>query len=116
MASRRITQEPARRRRKPPTTSEANEQQMIGLAMDLAQRQLIDGSASSQVITHYLRLGSTREYLEQERLRHENALTQERIRSAQEAERREATYEEAIRALRTYRGDELPNEEEFDAA
>ena len=45
---------------------EAREQQLVAMATDLAEKQLRDGTASSQVITHYLKLGSTRERLEQE--------------------------------------------------
>ena len=54
------------RRRPPATTPEARENQMIALAVDLAERQLLEGTASSQVITHYLKLGSTKERIEKE--------------------------------------------------
>lgn len=94
----------------PATSLEARENQLILLATDLAERQLRDGSASSQVIAHYLKLGSTRERLEQERIRHENELASaksERIRSDKHSEE---LLQEAITAFRSYRGHD---EEEY---
>jgi hypothetical protein len=58
-----------RPQRRPAMTEEGRESQMVSLAMDLAETQIVDGTASAQVITHYLKLGSSREKLEQERLR-----------------------------------------------
>ena len=48
------------RKIRPALTPEARENQMISLAVDLAEKQLMEGTASSQVITHYLKLGSTK--------------------------------------------------------
>jgi hypothetical protein len=81
---------------------------MVSLAHDLAERQIREGSASSQVITHFLKLGSTRERLEQERLAHENELTRVKIESLESQQRMEELYGEAIRAMRSYIGDEAP--------
>ena len=52
--------------RRPALTPEARENQLISLAVDLAEKQLQEGTASSQVITHYLKLGSTKERIEKE--------------------------------------------------
>jgi hypothetical protein len=102
-------------RRKPATTLEGREQQLVADAVDLAERQLQAGTASSQVITHFLKLGSTREVLEQERLAHENELTQVKIDAIQSAQRMEELYKEALDAMRSYRGDAPPPpESEFD--
>lgn len=60
------------RKIRPAMTPKARENQMIALAMDAAERQLLDGSASSQVITHFLKLGTERERLEREKLEKEN--------------------------------------------
>jgi hypothetical protein len=54
-------------RRRPATTPEARENQLISQAVDLAEKQMLEGSASAQVISHFLKLGSSREKLEQER-------------------------------------------------
>jgi hypothetical protein len=73
--------------------------------MDLAERQIIEGTASSQVITHFLKLGSTREQLEQERLQHENELTRVKIEAIESQKRVEELYMEALKAMRSYAGD-----------
>jgi hypothetical protein len=65
---------------RPATTPEGRENQLIAAAVNLAERQLRDGTAAAQVITHYLKLGSTRESLEQEKLRKENDLLEARHR------------------------------------
>lgn len=80
--------------------------------MDLASRQIQDGSASSQVITHYLKLGSSRERLEQERLHNENILLEAKKTALESAARIEELYTNAIRAMRSYAGDEEPEEDE----
>ena len=59
---------------RPALSPEARENQMISLAVDLAERQLQDGTASSQVITHYLKLGSTKERIEKEILEKQKEL------------------------------------------
>lgn len=89
---------------RPALTPEARENQMISLAVDLAERQLQEGTASSQVITHYLKLGSTRERLERERLEEENKLLKARTEQIQSMKRVEELYEEAIKAMRNYGG------------
>lgn len=92
------------RRRPPATTPESREMQLIAAAVDLAEQQILSGKASSQVITHYLKLGTTRERLEQERLRHENLLTQAKIDSMASAARVEELYANALAAMRSYAG------------
>jgi len=78
---------------------------MVSLAHDLAEEQIRNGTASSQVITHFLKLGSSREVLEQERLAHENELTRVKIESLEAQQRIEELYGEAIKAMRSYSGD-----------
>ena len=62
------------KRTRPALTPEARENQLIAMAVDLAEKQLLEGTASSQVITHYLKLGSSRDRLEREKLQEENKL------------------------------------------
>ena len=89
---------------RPAITPEARENQMISLAVDLAERQLQEGTASSQVITHYLKLGSMRERLEREKLEEENKRLKARTEQIQSMKRIEELYEEAIKAMRNYGG------------
>lgn len=91
-------------RRPPATTPEARENQLISLAVDLAEKQLSEGTASSQVITHYLRLGTTKERLEKEKLEKENELLKAKTEAIQSAKKVEELYEQALNAMKTYSG------------
>lgn len=93
-----------RRVRRPATTPEGRENQLISLAVDLAERQLADGSASSQVITHFLKLASTREKLEQQRLQRENLLLSAKVEQITSGKIMEELYKKAIDAMKTYTG------------
>jgi len=86
---------------------------VISAAIDLAERQIQDGTASAQIITHYLKLGSTRELLEKERLRKENLLLEAKIANMETAKNIERLYEEAIKAMRGYAGQDV-EEPEYD--
>lgn len=114
-ATRKAANESSKPRRPPATTPEARENQLIALAVDLAERQIEEGSASSQVITHYLKLGTTRERLEQERLRSENELLKARIESLASGVRVEELYGKAIKAMATYAGrDDVEMDDEYE--
>lgn len=95
--------EPAKTMR-PALTPEAREKQLISLANDLAEKQLREGTASSQVITHYLKLGSTKERLEKEKLEEENKLLKAKTEALQSAKRVEELYADAIAAMKRYSG------------
>lgn len=105
MPSRRRHLKVAESRRKPATTPEGRENEMVSAAIDLAEDQILSGTASSQVITHFLKLGSTRERLEQQRLEHENELTRVKIEALESQKRVEELYIEALTAMRSYSGD-----------
>ncbi len=98
---------------RPAETVEGRENQLVALAVNLAEQQLRDGTASSQVITHYLKLGTTREQLEQEKLRSENRLSERKIEALESAQRIEALYAEALTAMRSYQGQQ-PQEDDYD--
>lgn len=98
-------------RRRPALTPEARENQMIALAVDLAEKQLMEGTASSQVITHYLKLGSTKERIEKEILEKQKELISAKTESLQSAKRVEELYTEAINAMRRYSGSNDEDEE-----
>ena len=93
---------PSRLRRAPATSPEARENQLIAAAVDLAEKQILEGTASSQVLTHYLKLATTREQLEKEKIRNENELLKAKVDSIKSAERMEQLYENAIEAMRGY--------------
>ena len=100
-------------RRQPAVTEEGREGQLVNLAIDLAEKQLQAGTASSQVITHYLKLGSTREKLEQERLYRENELLNSKVEMMASAKRVEELYAEALNAMRNYAG-QIADETDYD--
>lgn len=105
MASQRNEPQAKRKTRRPPaTTPEAREQQLIALAVDEAERQMRVGEASSQVITHFLKLGSSREQKEQRRMELEAELLVKKVDAMDSAKRVEELYDEAIRAMRNYGG------------
>lgn len=94
----------SKRRGRPATTLESRENQMIALAVDLAEKQLAEGTASSQVITHYLKLGTTKERLEKEKLERENELLRAKTENLQSVKRIEELYQNALNAMRNYSG------------
>lgn len=106
----KVKQASSTKKMRPAFTPEARENQMIALAVDLAEQQLRDGTASSQVITHYLKLGSTREKLERERLIEENKLLKAKTENLQSMKKVEELYAEALRAMRNYGGQGEPDE------
>ena len=99
---------------RPALSPEARENQLIFLATDLAEQQLRDGTASSQVITHYLKLGSTRERLERERLAEENKLLKAKTEALQSQKRTEELFAEAIKAFGVYSGKSVAEEDDYD--
>ena len=100
-------------RRPPATTPEQRERQLIAQATDLAEKQMRQGSASPTIITHYLKLGSTREKLERERLERENDLLRAKVEQLASAKNIEQLYDEAIKAMRAYSGQEM-EEDDYD--
>ena len=113
MVSRRRTDpEPKPSRRRPATTPEGRENQLVNLAVELAEKQLREGTASAQVISHYLKSGSTRERLEKERLEAENELLRVKIETMASAKRIEELYSTAIDAMRSYAGHEPVNDQD----
>lgn len=101
---------------RPALTLESNENNLIYLATKLAEKQLSEGTASSQVITHYLKLGTVRAQLEKEKLERENELLKAKTEAIKSAEKSEELFAEAIRAMRTYSGvkkdeDEIDDED-----
>lgn len=105
MVARRVTKETERQRR-PATTPEGRENQLTAQAYDLAERQIQEGTASAQVISHFLKLGSTRERLEQQRIAHENELLKAKRDAIESQKDVLALYKEALSAMRDYAGED----------
>lgn len=90
--------------RAPGATLENVEGRMISLTMRLAEKQLKDGTASSQVMTHFLKLGSSINQLEKEKLKGENHLMKVKAENLQSQKEIKTLYAEAMAAFRTYSG------------
>ena len=101
---RKAKQSESSRMMRPALTPEARENQLVSLAVDLAEKQLREGTASSQVITHYLKLGSTKERIEKEILEKQKELISAKTEALQSAKRIEELYDDAIKAMRNYGG------------
>lgn len=94
------------KRVRPALTPETRENQLIAAAVNLAEKQLLEGTASSQVITHYLKLGSSKEKLEKEKLERENELLRAKTEALQSAPRLEELCNNAIEAMKRYNGND----------
>ena len=92
------------KRMAPPLTLEGQESRMVSAAMDLAYKQIMEGTASSQVITHFLKIGSVREQMERERLEEENKLLRAKTKALEEQADRKELYAAAIKAFQVYSG------------
>lgn len=95
---------PKKPRGRPATNPEDRENQLIALAINAAEKQLREGTASSQVITHFLKLGSTKERLEKEILEKQKDLIAAKTDAINSAKRIEELYTNALSAMRRYSG------------
>ena len=89
---------------RPALSPEARENQLIALAVDLAEKQLIEGTASSQVITHYLKLGTTKEKIEREIMEKQKELLEAKAENLRSAKKVEELYINALNAMKNYSG------------
>lgn len=89
---------------RPATTPEAREKQLEALAMDLAEKQLREGTASSSVVTHFLKLASTRDEIEKDLLLSKAKLTKAKADDITSSKRNEAIAEQALDAMKSYGG------------
>lgn len=98
---------------RPALTPEARENQLISMAYDLVEKRLLEGTASSQETTHFLKLGSTKERKEKEKLQEEITLLKAKTENLKSVKRTEELMEEAIRAMRMYSGQGREKDEEY---
>lgn len=109
-----VSTETELRKIRPALTPEARENQMIALAVDLVEQRLLDGTASSQETTHFLKLGSMKNRLEMEKLQEENRLLKAKTEALQSAKRVEELYADAIKAMQRYSGQGDSEDEEYE--
>lgn len=95
-----------KKRRPPARSPEARENQLIAAAVDLAEKQIAEGTASSQVLTHFLKLGSTKERIEKEILESQKELIRAKTEALKSAKRIEELYENALGAMKKYSGND----------
>jgi hypothetical protein len=106
MPKQKISNTERHRKMPPARTPEARENQMISLAIELAEKQLMEGTASSQVITHFLKLGSTKEKIEKEILEKQKDLITAKTEALQSHKKIEELYGDALNAMRRYSGNQ----------
>ena len=97
---------PPKRRLNPATTLEDRENQLIALAYDVAEERLRNGTATSQEVTHFLKLGSTKDRVEKEILERQKELITAKTEALQSQKRLEEMFTNAMAAFRTYSGSE----------
>lgn len=102
------------RRIRPGLTPESREDQLVALAINLAEEQLMSGTASSQVISHFLKIGSTKERIEKEILKEQKDLIKAKTEALKSEKRVEELYSEALNAMRRYAGQDVMSDEDKD--
>lgn len=112
MAKAKVSSSNSTRKIRPALTPEARENQLISLAIDLVEQRLLDGTASSQETTHFLKLGSSKAVLEREKLLEENKLLRAKTEALEADKQSHADYQEVLRALSSYKGMGDPDEYE----
>ena len=105
-----ISTEKSVKKIRPALTPEARENQLIALATDLVEQRLLDGTASSQETTYFLKQGSMKTKLEMEKLKEENALLKAKTENLQSQKRVEELYMEALNAMKSYAGQGEPDD------
>jgi hypothetical protein len=93
---------PETKSQKPATTPEAREQQLVNLAVNLAEQQLIDGTAAPSVINHFLKMASTRETIEREMLEKQKTLIEAKANSITQGKEAQKLAADAIEAMKNY--------------
>ena len=98
---------------RPALLPEAREAQKIAMAMDVAEERLRNGTASSQEVVHFLKLGTSRAELEKEKLKKENKVLEAKAKAYESSEEIKTLYENALKAMRNYSVAGEPDEDEY---
>lgn len=96
--------------RRPPADPEVREKQLVSRAMDLAEQRILDGTASSQEILYFLKLGSAKHQAELDKLREENTLLRAKTEHLEASKVSSEMFDAAIKAMRNYQGQGEPDE------
>lgn len=112
MARRMDDDHRAPRRRSPAKSPEERESMLVSMSMDRIEQQIADGTVSSQVLTHFAKLGSSREKLEQERLRNENEVLRKKVETMEAAVDLKNLMEDALSAFKGYQGNSSADDED----
>lgn len=107
-------QEPFERKIRPALDPEARQNQLISLAVDRVEQRLLEGTATSQEIVHFLRLATTKEQLEIEKLKKENELLKAKTEAIQSAKNAEELFANALAAMKSYGGGFSGEEDEYE--
>lgn len=102
----------SQKRMRPALTPESRENQLVSLAMDLVEKRLLEGTASSQETTHFLKIASTKERLEMKILEKQEKLIEAKTKSLESTQRIEELYANALKAMQNYSGQGSDNEEQ----
>lgn len=113
MSNPKRTEELPKRRRPPGKTLEARENQLIALAFDLAEKQLSEGTASSQVITEFLKRGSAKDRIERDILTEQRSLIKAKTENLKSVKKVEELYANALNAMRSYSGQEREDVDDY---
>lgn len=96
----------------PVLTVEGRENQLIAAAYDLAEKRILEGTASSQELTYFLKMGSSKTRLENDKLREEVTHLRAKTEALQAQVNNEALLDKALKAFRSYRGEDVDEEED----
>ena len=114
MAKRKATEPAEQPKSLPPVlTVEGRENQLVAAAYDLAEQRILNGTASSQELTYFLKIGSSRTALENEKLKGENKLLRAKTEALQAQISNEALLDKALKAFRSYRGEDEDEDDEY---
>lgn len=113
MAKATVSSSKSKPKMRPALSPEARENQLIALAMDVAEERLRNGTASSQEVVHFLKLGTSRAELEKEKLKRENKVLEAKAKAYESSEEIKTLYENALKAMRNYSGAGEPDEYEY---
>ena len=114
MATKKRPESPESKKRKNElaTTPEGREAQLIAAAVDLAEKRILDGTASNQLLIHFLKRADPKEKIEKEILERQKDLIVAKTENLESQKRTEELYQKAIDAMRIYNGQSvLPDEE-----
>lgn len=99
------------RKMRPALTPEARENQLISLATDLVEKRLLEGTASSQETTHFLKLATAKARLEKEILEKQKELIVAKTENLQSQKKTEEMFAEAMKAFRNYSGQDTEEDD-----